>query len=197
MFSRLWQVRTRGDLAGMGGLLAALALLVGGCQEDRAEPQPWRFQLDAAVSADVGSGPVAHPQCSEPAPETCSALSHRIWPVAADTRVCTDSDGDRHDATGRGAANWFDFGGCGRVKEFEVDSCSWVRVDSHGDSCSSCQLWHIDYVVEERRNGNWEKVAEFDPPDERGMEHETCLQIRADRFRIRARDGFYVKLFTR
>lgn len=176
-------------------LLLGLALCSTGCPDPADAPERWRFELDSGSSLDASVARA--PSCEEPRASNCSEFDNQIWPVEADTPLCTDTNGNRHETTGEGAATWFRYGGCGSIKEYDVEPCSWVRISSRGDSCDSCVLWHVDYVVEQRVDGSWENAAEFDPRDRRGITHEACVQIESERFRIRARDGFYVRLYTR
>lgn len=185
-----------GWVAGSISLLA-VALCSTGCPDPADAPERWRFEPDSGSSLDASVVPVPAPSCEESRPSNCSGLDDQIWPVEADTPLCTDTNGNRHETTGEGAASWFRYGGCGSIKEYDVEPCSWVRIAARGDSCDSCVLWHVDYVVEQRVDGSWENIAEFDPRDRRGITHEACVQIESERFRIRARDGFYVRLYTR
>ena len=137
------------------------------------------------------------PACTNPMPDDCLELSTRLWPSAADAGdTCEDNRGNLHPSTGEDSAEWFDYIDCGTWKEFTTDPCTWVLIRARGDMCSGCVLWHIGYVLEEKVDDGWVSVQVVDPePDFRGMTDDQCYLTATGRFRIRAVDGFYVRVF--
>jgi hypothetical protein len=161
------------------------------------------------LAGDAAGDPIADPRveqpevlpdlpgCDNPMPDDCLELSSRLQPSAADAGdTCRDSRGNLHPSTGEDSAEWFNYSDCGSWKEFSTAACSWVLVSARGDTCDGCVLWHINYVIEEKINGAWVPVLVVDPePDFRGMTDDQCYQTHTGSFRIRAVDGFYVKVY--
>ena len=124
-----------------------------------------------------------------------SGEEDRIWPSDASVEECRDSHGRVHPATGEDSATWFHYGGCGSWKVFDVSPGSKIRIESHGDSCSSCVLWHINYYLDDYYDGEWHQVAYIDGPDYRGCRHNYSYTPKGEKIRIRATSGFYVAVY--
>ncbi len=62
----------------------------------------------------------------------------QLWPVAAETNICRDSSGNFYSTTGPGAPTWFNYGGCGTWKEYNIEGYKYVVVEMWGDGCPSC-----------------------------------------------------------
>lgn len=144
-----------------------------------------------------GDGAIEDVSGCDPRPVDCLPFAARVWPVATDGgSTCIDSGGNSWPSTGAGAADWFDYGGCGSVKEYSVPACTWVRLHARGDSCDGCVLWHVHYRVEVPAGSSWVVAAERNPePDVRGMQDDYCFASPSGRFRVRALDGFYLEVY--
>jgi len=130
--------------------------------------------------------------------ENCSGnYTLRIWPSEAATATCTDSNGAVIPSTGENAADWFNYGGCGGWKRYNVTPGSQIMIHGYSDSCAGCTLWHINYYLHDYYNSTWHNVGYVDGPDERGTTYDFCYTPKGDRISIEAETGFYVKVFKK
>ncbi|MEM3555207.1 MAG: carboxypeptidase-like regulatory domain-containing protein [Candidatus Micrarchaeia archaeon] len=129
--------------------------------------------------------------------ENCSGnFSVRIWPSEAATASCTTSTGAVLSSTGVNSADWFNYGGCGGWKRYNVTPGSQVKIHGYTDSCAGCTLWHINYYLHDYYNSTWHRVGYVDGPDERGATHDFCYTPKGSMISIEAETGFYVQVFT-
>ncbi len=119
----------------------------------------------------------------------------RIWPSEAPVEYSINSDGESIPTTGENSATWFYFGNCGNWKTFNVPIGSRIKIESHGDSCPDCLLWHINYYLDDYYDGKWHEVTYIDGPDYKGCKHEHIYMPKGDKIRIRATGGFYVAVY--
>ena len=87
------------------------------------------------------------PTCNMP-DSGCNAMyPHRLWPVSADVSPCPTGQ----NTVGASAENWFDYDGCGDVRDFAPTPSVPIQISSWGDgcACAGCILWHIDYSLQE------------------------------------------------
>jgi len=121
----------------------------------------------------------------------------RIWPSEAPGPTCWDCYGNPYPSTGPNSATWFHYGGggCGEWKVFPVSPGIPIRIEGHGDSCSGCVLWHINYWLDDYYGGEWHQVAYIDGPDYRGCTHSYSYTPQGTKIRIRATSGFYVAVY--
>jgi hypothetical protein len=130
--------------------------------------------------------------------ENCSGnYTLRIWPSDAATARCTNSEGAAIPSTGENAADWFNYGGCGGWKTYNVTPGSQVKIYGYSDSCTGCTLWHINYYLNDYYNSSWHKVGYVDGPDEPGSTYEFCYTPKGEEINIEAETGFYVKVFKK
>jgi hypothetical protein len=130
--------------------------------------------------------------------ENCSGnYSLRVWPSEAATERCTGSNGAIIPSTGENAADWFNYGGCGGWKTYNVTPGSQVKIYGYSDSCPGCILWHINYYLHDYYNSTWHKVGYVDGPDEPGSTYDFCYTPKGNRMNIEAETGFYVKVFKK
>ena len=126
---------------------------------------------------------------------SASDEENRIWPSDASVKECRAASGKIYPATGEDSATWFHWGGCGSWKVFNVSSGSEIRIESHGDSCGACVLWHVNYYLDDYYDGEWHQVTYIDGPDYRGCKHNYSYTPKGEKIRIRATSGFYVKVY--
>ncbi len=130
--------------------------------------------------------------------ENCSGnYTLRVWPSDAATATCTDSNGAVIPSTGENAADWFNYGGCGGWKTYNVTPGSQVMIQGYSDSCAGCSLWHINYYLHDYYNSTWHNVGYVDGPDELGATYDFCYTPKGNRINIEAETGFYVKVFKK
>lgn len=126
-----------------------------------------------------------------------SADEIMIWPSEAPGPTCWACYGKPHPSTGPNSATWFHYrgGGCGEWKVFSVSPGIPIRIEGHGDSCSDCVLWHINYWLDDYYDGEWHQVTYIDGPDYRGCKHNYSYTTQGTKIRIRATSGFYVAVY--
>ena len=130
--------------------------------------------------------------------ENCSGnCSLRVWPSEAATATCTGSNGATISSTGEYAADWFNYGGCGGWKRYNVTPGSQVMIHGYSDSCAGCSLWHINYYLHDYYNSSWHTVGYVDGPDEPGATYDFCYTPKGDRISIEAETGFYASVFKK
>lgn len=130
--------------------------------------------------------------------ENCAGnFAVRIWPSEAATATCTDSSGNSIPSTGPNSAEWFNYGGCGGWKTYNVTPGSQIKIHAYGDACDGCSLWHINFYLHDYYNSSWHNVGYVDGPDERGAVYDFCYTPKGDRISIEAETGFYVQVFAK
>ncbi|QLJ52877.1 MAG: hypothetical protein Sv326_0702 [Candidatus Fermentimicrarchaeum limneticum] len=134
---------------------------------------------------------------SAPAENCIGNYSLRVWPSEAATATCTGSNGAAIPSTGENAADWFNYGGCGGWKTYNVTPGSQVMIHGYSDSCAGCSLWHINYYLQDYYNSSWRRVGYVDGPDERGATYDFCYTPKGNRIDIEAETGFYVSVFKK
>ena len=129
--------------------------------------------------------------------ENCGGnFTVRIWPSEAPTATCRGSSGVMP-ATGENSADWFNYGGCGGWKSYNVTPGSQVMIHAYTDSCDGCTLWHINYYLHDHYNSSWHNVGYVDGPDEKGATYDFCYTPKGDMISIEAETGFYVQVFKK
>jgi hypothetical protein len=118
-----------------------------------------------------------------------------LWPTGAPEPECSNSSGTVLPQVGEGAVNWFNYGGCGGWKEFDVDPGRKYLLQAYGDSCGGCVLWHISFDISEDLGSGLEITGSHDPePDQRGMRYSTYYVPQTSLIRISTSDGFYLRV---
>lgn len=154
-----------------------------------------RAVLAGVGTTVVGAGTVAADQ------ETATtARGERVWPVDtnASDGVCLSANDEESPASGEGSAAWFDYGGCGSWKEFEVESGRSYRVVSRTDQGVLTDAAH---EIQERVDGEWEtKRRVEDPlgPDARRTQEYTpeTGRLRVVNVDGGSGTGFYLELYA-
>lgn len=108
------------------------------------------------------------PTCPEIGDGCDAAHPYRLWPQAADVASCTDGGGATRTTTGAGSPEWTFYGGCASQLDFAVTPGKEVVVSTSGDGCAcpGCQLWHIDYDLQENLGSSFATQLHVQVPDD-------------------------------
>jgi len=121
-----------------------------------------------------------------------------IWPSDAPSTTCYCASGcPKSDmpSTGKDAATWFEFGGCGNWKVYDVTPGSSINIHAYGDTCDGCVLWHINYYLDDYHSGEWHEIKYVNGPNKPGAVYDMNYTPVGNKIRVRAVNGFYVKVF--
>jgi hypothetical protein len=89
--------------------------------------------------------------------DVLSFSGEEIEPYDADVDKCISAHGVRYNATGPGAAPWFNWGGCAGTKYFEVEAGKPVILRVYTESCPGCVCYHPQFNVYDTVGGVWVK----------------------------------------
>jgi hypothetical protein len=80
-----------------------------------------------------------------------------IEPYDADVKTCVSAHGVKYNATGPGAAPWFNWGGCASTKYFQVNPGTDLILRAYTEACAGCVCYHPQFNVYDMVDGNWVK----------------------------------------
>jgi hypothetical protein len=128
-----------------------------------------------------------------------------IWPSEADSfgEIITDSRGREYPTTGQNAASWFNWGGLGSWKVFEVTPNVPIYIRISGDSCPGCCLGTLKFKLYEEENNEWKEKFVFNGPSWSGEKPENEIGYRfiyytptSKRIKIQTiAGGFYLSIY--
>ena len=128
----------------------------------------------------------------------------QIWPSEAPVESSTNSKGKEFPATGPGAFDWFNYGGAGDWKVFNVIPNQPIYIKARGDVCPGCFLGHLKFnIIEEDEDEEEIDSFEFDGPEWSGAKPENEIGFRliyyvpkSKRLKIISTGGgFYVTVY--
>jgi hypothetical protein len=103
---------------------------------------------------------------STPDPGCDMTYPHRVWPVAADVPNCNRGSGPEP-TTGANSVNWTSWAGCGVQRDFAITPGHELRIATWGDGCAcgGCQIWHINYLLQEDTGSGFQTEIHIAQPD--------------------------------
>lgn len=143
--------------------------------------RPHRASINAAMTLACEEGLRTACQYYNRLPDP-DALD-RVYPIAAEGAGCAVT------------SNYFDWAPCEGWKEYVVNVDSWLGLYAYGDSCANCQLFHVNFEIQEFDGTSWNTLEAHNPPDAKGMVYTSSFRPSSRRIRVRANAGFYLNVF--
>lgn len=145
-------------------------------------------------TANCGNGICESDEAIGICPSDCGT---EIYPYSSDVQKCVDSTGNNWPASGYGYAPWFIWGGCSRMKYYNVNANEAMAFYVYTDSCPDCVCNHPNFYVYENIEGSWVKKNYYDLPDEQGISKIVEYVPSSSQIKIYANECFYMKVYSK
>lgn len=145
-------------------------------------------------TANCGNGVCENEESIGTCPSDCGV---ELYPYSSDVKKCVDSTGNNWPSSGYGYAPWFVWGGCSRMKYYNVNAKETLALYVYTDSCDNCVCNYPNFYVYENIGGSWVKKNYFDLPDEKGISKVIEYTPTSSQIKIYANECFYMKVYSK